>query len=66
MHIGWGLCDHLCLVLVCRGRYGLGGWQRRARSTPTLQDYYAGSVVKLKKTKRSATGKGWHTVFADE
>ena len=22
LHIGWGL---LCLVLVCRGRYGLGG-----------------------------------------
>jgi hypothetical protein len=21
----WGLCDCLCLVLVCRGRYGLGG-----------------------------------------
>ncbi len=21
----WGLCDRLCLVLVCRGRYGLGG-----------------------------------------
>ena len=29
LHIGWGLCDCLCLVLavlVCRGRYGLGGW----------------------------------------
>ncbi len=25
LHIGWGLCDCLCLVLVCRGRYGLGG-----------------------------------------
>jgi hypothetical protein len=24
-HIGWGLCDRVCLVLVCRGRYGLGG-----------------------------------------
>jgi hypothetical protein len=23
-HIGWGLCDRLCLVLVCRGRYGFG------------------------------------------
>ena len=22
----WGLCDRLCLVLVCRGRYGLGGF----------------------------------------
>ena len=21
----WGLCDRLCLVLVCRDRYGLGG-----------------------------------------
>jgi hypothetical protein len=21
----WGLCDRLCLVLVCRGRYNLGG-----------------------------------------
>jgi hypothetical protein len=21
----WGLCDSLCLVLVCWGRYGLGG-----------------------------------------
>ena len=21
----WGLCDRLCLVLVCRGRYGFGG-----------------------------------------
>ena len=21
----WGLCARLCLVLVCRGRYGLGG-----------------------------------------
>jgi hypothetical protein len=21
-----GLCDRLCLVLVCRGRYDLGGW----------------------------------------
>ncbi len=25
LHIGWGLCDCLCLVLVCRGRYSLGG-----------------------------------------
>jgi hypothetical protein len=25
LHIGWGLCDRLCLVLVCRDRYGLGG-----------------------------------------
>ena len=25
LHIGWGLCDRLRLVLVCRGRYGLGG-----------------------------------------
>jgi hypothetical protein len=25
LHIGWGLCDCVCLVLVCRGRYGLGG-----------------------------------------
>jgi len=25
LHIGWGLCGCLCLVLVCRGRYGLGG-----------------------------------------
>ncbi len=25
MHIGWGLCDCLCPVLVCRGRYSLGG-----------------------------------------
>ena len=25
LHIGWGLCDCLCLVLVCRGRYCLGG-----------------------------------------
>ncbi len=25
MHIGWGLCDRLCPVLVCRGRYGFGG-----------------------------------------
>jgi hypothetical protein len=25
-HIGWGLCDRLCLALVCRGRYCLGGW----------------------------------------
>ena len=25
LHIGWGLCNHLCLVLVCRGRYCLGG-----------------------------------------
>jgi hypothetical protein len=21
-HIGWGLCDHVCLVFVCRGRNG--------------------------------------------
>ena len=25
LNIRWGLCDSLCLVLVCRGRYGLGG-----------------------------------------
>jgi hypothetical protein len=25
LHIGWGRCDRVCLVLVCRGRYGLGG-----------------------------------------
>jgi hypothetical protein len=25
LHIGWGLCDSLCLVLLCGGRYGLGG-----------------------------------------
>jgi hypothetical protein len=26
----WGLCDRLCLFLVCRGMYGLGGgfWSR--------------------------------------
>jgi hypothetical protein len=24
LHIGWGLCDRVCQVLVCRGRYGLG------------------------------------------
>jgi hypothetical protein len=24
LHIGWGLCDGLCLV-ICRGRYGFGG-----------------------------------------
>ena len=24
LHIRWGLCECLCLVLVCRGRYGLG------------------------------------------
>ena len=21
----WGLCDRVCQVLVCKGRYGLGG-----------------------------------------
>jgi hypothetical protein len=25
LHIGWGLCDRVCQVLVCGGRYGLGG-----------------------------------------
>jgi hypothetical protein len=25
LHIRCGLCDLLCLVLVCRGRYGLRG-----------------------------------------
>jgi hypothetical protein len=25
LHIGWDLCDRVCQVLVCRGRYGLGG-----------------------------------------
>jgi hypothetical protein len=25
LHIGWGLCDLVCQVLVCRGRYGLAG-----------------------------------------
>ncbi len=25
LHIRWGLCDCLCLLLVCRGRYDLGG-----------------------------------------
>jgi hypothetical protein len=25
LHIRWGLCDRLCLVLVCRGRYCWGG-----------------------------------------
>ena len=24
-NIGWGLCDRVCLVLACRGRYGCGG-----------------------------------------
>jgi hypothetical protein len=24
-HIGWGLCDRVCLVLVCGGRYCFGG-----------------------------------------
>jgi hypothetical protein len=23
--IGWRLCDRVCQVLVCRGKYGLGG-----------------------------------------
>jgi hypothetical protein len=26
LHIRWGLCDHLCLVLVYRRKYGLGGF----------------------------------------
>jgi hypothetical protein len=25
LHIGWGLCDSLCLVFLCGGRYSLGG-----------------------------------------
>jgi hypothetical protein len=25
LHIGLGLCDSLCLVLLCGGRYSLGG-----------------------------------------
>jgi hypothetical protein len=25
LHVGWGLCDRVRLVLVFRGRYGLGG-----------------------------------------
>ena len=25
LHVGWGLCDRLCLVLVCRGKYSFGG-----------------------------------------
>jgi hypothetical protein len=25
LDIGWGMYDSLCLVLVCRVRYGLGG-----------------------------------------
>ena len=25
LHIRWGVCDSLCLVLLCGGRYGLGG-----------------------------------------
>ena len=25
LHIRWGLCDRVCQVLVCRGRYCLGG-----------------------------------------
>ena len=25
LHIGWSLCDSLCLVLLCGGRYGLEG-----------------------------------------
>jgi hypothetical protein len=25
LHIGWGLCNRVCQVLVCRGRYSLGG-----------------------------------------
>ena len=33
---------------------------------PFQQDYYVGGVVKVKKVKVSATGKGKHTVFADE
>jgi hypothetical protein len=33
---------------------------------PFQRDYYAGGVVKVKKTKVSATGKGKHTVFDDE
>jgi hypothetical protein len=24
LHVGWGLCDRVCLVLVCRGGYCLG------------------------------------------
>jgi hypothetical protein len=25
LHVGWGLFDSVCLVLVCRGTYGFGG-----------------------------------------
>jgi hypothetical protein len=25
LHVGWGLCDRVCLVVVCRGGYCLGG-----------------------------------------
>jgi hypothetical protein len=31
LHIRWGLCDRVCLVLVCRGRYGLGGVERLSK-----------------------------------
>jgi hypothetical protein len=24
LHVGWGLCDRVCLVFVCRGGYCLG------------------------------------------
>jgi hypothetical protein len=33
---------------------------------PFQRDYYTDGVVKVKETKVSATGKGKHTVFADE
>ena len=37
LHIRWGVCDSLCLVLLCGGRYGLGGgggggWERLGTS----------------------------------
>jgi hypothetical protein len=66
LHIGWGLCDRLSLVLVCKGRYCLGGgvssphsgiefgWSRTMSSTiplPPREQLY----------NRYCSNKHWHT-----
>ena len=45
LHIGWGLCDSLCLVLVCRGRYGLGGLHQDVAAIPPFLGVLLGLLL---------------------
>jgi hypothetical protein len=59
----WGLFDRLCLVLVCRGRYGLGGGfvesgPGAARTIKKLLFSFRNPEIEIRKSNRFRISRG--------